>query len=72
MEALPPAPPVPTHKKFLRHCWVHHDNCVPNKAFLLGILPFTAEVEGGRQSKEGGGDTEGRRGDKEGEWRGWK
>lgn len=42
--------PVPTHKEFLGHCWLHHDNCMINKAFLLGILPFTEE---GQQSKEG-------------------
>lgn len=39
-------PLVPTHKEFLRHCWVHHDNWVLNKAFLLGILPFTGERRG--------------------------
>lgn len=53
MEALPT---VPTHKEFLRHCWVRHDNWVLNKAFLLGIFLFTREVGrgGGQQSKEGG------------------
>ncbi len=60
---VPPPPPhlhstkgtlplVPTHKEFLRHCWVHHDNWVLNKAFLLGILPFTGEG-GGATVKEG-------------------
>ena len=48
-----PYPFVPTHKEFLRHCWAHHDNWVLNKAFLLGILPFTGERRGGQQSKEG-------------------
>lgn len=63
-------PLVPTHKEFLRHCWAHHDNWVLNKAFLLGILPFTGERGGdnsqrrerqrerggrGRVRREGGG-----------------
>lgn len=52
MEALPA---VPTHKEFLRHCWVRHDNWVLNKAFLLGILLSLVRCEeGGQQSKEGG------------------
>lgn len=49
-------PHVSTHKEFLGHCWVHHDNCVINKAFLLGILPFTVEgatVKGGRNKGTG-------------------
>lgn len=66
-----PYPLIPTHKEFLRHCWVLHDNCVLNKAFLLGILPFTGEREKGRrgdnsQRREG---EEGEDGDKEGGWR---
>lgn len=56
-EALPL---VPTHKEFLRHCCVHHDNWVLNKAFLLGILPFTWEgrgaVKGGRDRERRGGE----------------
>lgn len=46
-------PLVPTHKEFLGHCWAHHDNWLLNKAFLLGILPFTGECGRGGQSKEG-------------------
>lgn len=59
--------PVPTHKEFLRHCWAHHDNCVLNKAFLFGILPFTGEGkvgEWGATVKGGGG------GGVPGAWRG--
>ena len=52
-------PLVPTHKEFLRHCWVLHDNWALNKAFLLGILPFTAKRWGGG---EGGGHNSQRRG----------
>lgn len=53
-------PLVPTHKEFLRHCWVHHDNWVLNKAFLLGILPFTrerGEDNSQRERVRGGGRT---------------
>lgn len=61
-------PLVPTHKEFLRHCWVHHDNWVLNKAFLLGILPFTGEG-GGTTVKERESK---RRGEDRGKGRGWR
>lgn len=51
-----PYPLSPPTRNFLGHCWLHHDNCVINKAFLLGILPFTEEgatVKGGRNKGAG-------------------
>lgn len=65
-------PLVPTHKEFLRHCWVHHDNWALNKAFLLDILPFTGERDEGdnSQREEGGRDRE--REDEGGKERGWR
>lgn len=46
-------PLVPTHQEFLRHCWGHHDNWVHNKAFILGILPFTEERGNNSQRRKG-------------------